>query len=132
MRDGFNLGRMAASLLVCLYVFLSTNDAYARLVQILHTNDLHSHFEQAEDRSIAGIVSPDKPKGGYAHVKALIEKMRAEAASQGVESIVVDAGDFSEGAPFFLADKGEVSWRVMNAMGYDAVTIGNHDCIRCH
>src|SRR6185312_10535503 len=41
--------------------------------------------------------------------------------------LVLDAGDFSEGTQYFLADHGAWSWRMMNAMGYDAVVLGNHD-----
>ncbi|HRK03141.1 MAG TPA: 5'-nucleotidase C-terminal domain-containing protein, partial [Oligoflexia bacterium] len=49
------------------------------------------------------------------------------SAKEGVDTLVLDAGDFSEGSQFYLADRGEQTWKVMDAMGYDAVTIGNHD-----
>ncbi len=91
--------------------------AEARLLQILHTNDLHSYMEQSDEPG----------RGGYAAVKTVIERSRRHAASQGIESVVLDAGDFSDGNSFFFADEGRQSWRVIDAMGYDAVTIGNHD-----
>ena len=91
--------------------------AEAKLLQILHTNDLHSYMEQSDTPG----------RGGYAAVKAVLEQTRRRAASQGVDSILLDAGDFSDGNTFFFADEGKQSWRVMDAMGYDAVAVGNHD-----
>jgi len=66
-------------------------------------------------------------RGGYAAVKATLEKAKQEASSQGVESLVLDAGDFSEGTPLFFADEGKQSWKIMDAMGFDAIAVGNHD-----
>jgi 2',3'-cyclic-nucleotide 2'-phosphodiesterase (5'-nucleotidase family) len=91
--------------------------ADARLLQILHTNDLHSYMEKSDEPG----------RGGYAAVKAVLERTKRNAASQGIDSVLLDAGDFSDGNSFFFADEGRQSWRVMDAMGYDAVTIGNHD-----
>lgn len=91
--------------------------AWGVTLQILHTNDLHSHFEHAEDRS----------RGHYAAVKAVMTQLRDYAKSQGIETLQVDAGDFAEGTPFFFAEEGALSWRAMDEMGYDAVTLGNHD-----
>ena len=96
---------------------LSSANAGARLLQIIHTNDLHSHLEHAEDHEV----------GGYAAVKAQIDILKAQSRAEGIDVLVLDAGDFTEGSPFFLADKGEQSWKMMNAMGYDAVALGNHD-----
>jgi 2',3'-cyclic-nucleotide 2'-phosphodiesterase (5'-nucleotidase family) len=91
--------------------------AWARLVQIIHTNDLHSYLEHGDEKDF----------GGYAAVKATIDQIKTNATKQGIESIVLDAGDFSEGSQFYLANRGEAVWRTLNSMGYDAVTLGNHD-----
>ena len=108
----------AALLLTCSsLIAVLPRSAHSRPIQIIHTNDLHSHLEHSSDHS----------RGGFAAVKAKIDEIKARAAAQGIESIVLDAGDFSEGNPFYLAAKGESIYRVMDAMGYDAVTIGNHD-----
>jgi 2',3'-cyclic-nucleotide 2'-phosphodiesterase (5'-nucleotidase family) len=101
-------------------LFLSagwTTTAEARLLQIIHTNDLHSYLEHGEDPS----------KGGYPAVKGMMDQLRQKAQEQGVETLVLDAGDFSEGSEFYLADKGVHSWKIMDEMGYDAIAIGNHD-----
>lgn len=91
--------------------------AHAQLLRIIHTNDLHAYFERSEHPAM----------GGYAAVKATIDRLRAESQAQGIETLVLDAGDFSEGSEFYLAGNGEMAWRAMDTMGYDAVTIGNHD-----
>lgn len=100
---------------ISLSVFSS--ETHARLIQIIHTNDLHSHFEHSEN--------PER--GGYAQIKAKIDELKAGAKSIGASSVTLDAGDLSEGTPFFLADQGEQSWRMIDTMGYDAVEVGNHD-----
>ena len=104
---------------VSLLVFFSfySEESQARLIQIIHTNDLHSHFDHSENTE----------RGGYAQIKAKIDELKAAAKSIGASSIVLDAGDLSEGTPYFLADQGEQSWRMIDAMGYDAIAIGNHD-----
>ena len=96
---------------------LLASSAQARLLQIIHTNDLHSHFEHGDSTHT----------GGYAAVKAKIDELKARAAAEGIDVLVLDAGDFSEGNLFYLADAGRESWRIMDQMGYDAVAIGNHD-----
>ncbi len=95
-------------------------DADARPLQIIHTNDLHSHLEHASDPNV----------GGYAAVKATIDRLKADDAARGIESLVLDAGDFTEGSKFYLAGKGEMVWRAMDAMNYDAVAMGNHDWLQ--
>src|SRR5262245_42283193 len=115
--------------LVSLAVLTLPSISFAQRLQILHTNDLHAHFDEAEDLSLAqgNENKPSRPTGGYAQVKALIDKLKREAAAEGTESLVLDAGDFSEGTQYFLIDKGEETWRLMDTMGYDAVALGNHD-----
>jgi 5'-nucleotidase / UDP-sugar diphosphatase len=88
-----------------------------RLLRIIHTNDLHSHLDHA--------TNPDL--GGYARVKGKIDQLRAESMRQGIETVVLDGGDFMEGSQYYLAGQGTEVLRAMDSMGYDAVTIGNHD-----
>jgi 2',3'-cyclic-nucleotide 2'-phosphodiesterase (5'-nucleotidase family) len=95
----------------------SSLSAHARPLQIIHTNDLHSHLDHASDTT----------RGGYAAVKAVIDQLKGEAHRAGIETLVLDAGDFTEDSQYYLANQGLESWHAMDAMGYDAVTIGNHD-----
>ena len=90
----------------------------AKLVQILHTNDTHSYLDNSTHSST---------RGGAARLKAMIDEFRSEAESEGVKTLVMDAGDFLEGNVYFMADSGRKSFNVHNEMGYDIGTLGNHD-----
>lgn len=99
-----------------LLTLVSSNLVFAKRIQIIHTNDLHSYLNG---------FSPDR--GGYFRVKTLIDELKADAKTKGVESIVLDAGDFGEGAHYFLADEGIHSFEALKFLGIDAAVIGNHD-----
>lgn len=88
----------------------------ARLLQIIHTNDLHSYFEGYKDG-----------RGGYARLKNKIDELRQEAASKGIEVLQLDGGDFGEGTAFFLTDRGANSIKALGVLGVDAAVLGNHD-----
>ncbi|MEH0157441.1 metallophosphatase [Limibacter armeniacum] len=85
---------------------------------ILHTNDTHSHIEPfpETDRKYPGM-------GGVVRRKALIEKIREEEKNV----LLLDSGDIFQGTPYFNFFKGEIEFKAMSAMKYDAATIGNHD-----
>lgn len=73
---------------------------------VLHTNDVHGAIDK------------------YAKVAAL----RDECYTKGATMVVlVDAGDFSQGSPYVSLSKGATAVEMMNAVGYDAVTLGNHE-----
>ena len=85
---------------------------------ILHTNDVHSHIEAfpANDPKYAGL-------GGVARRAALVKKIRYENPN----TLLLDAGDIFQGTPYFNLWGGELEFKIMSEMGYDASTIGNHD-----
>jgi 2',3'-cyclic-nucleotide 2'-phosphodiesterase (5'-nucleotidase family) len=101
-----------------LALLLPMRAALAVDIQILHTNDLHGFFEHS-------ISNPEV--GGYARIKAMMNDLRSEGQSRGIETLAVDAGDFMEGNLYYMANKGRDSFQIMNLMGYDAVAMGNHD-----
>jgi 5'-nucleotidase/UDP-sugar diphosphatase len=111
------LALLLSLILFSLILLLPTTEASAKLLQIVHTNDLHSHLDHAENPSL----------GGYAAVKATMDAIKMRAEAQGIETLTLDSGDFTEGSEYYLADHGSQAWRAMSAMGYDAVTLGNHD-----
>jgi 5'-nucleotidase len=84
---------------------------------ILHTNDTHSQIDPlpANDRN-AG-------KGGVARRATLVKKIRAENPN----TLLIDAGDVCQGTPYFNFFRGEVEYRAMSMIGYDAGTLGNHE-----
>ncbi len=79
---------------------------------ILHTNDTHSQVEPK-----------DNGQCGYARRMGLI----AEERKADKNLLLVDAGDFSQGTPYFNFYRGRVEIEAMNRMRYDAVTFGNHE-----
>lgn len=87
-------------------------------ITILHTNDTHSQIEPLPDRD------PLFPgKGGVARRATLIKQVREENPNL----LVIDAGDVFQGTPYFNFYKGEVEYRAMSEIGYDAGTLGNHE-----
>ncbi len=89
-----------------------------KTISILHTNDVHSHIE----------VFPSKHSkypnlGGVARRASLIESIRAENP----HTLLFDAGDIFQGTPYFNYFGGEIEFKMMSKLGYDASTIGNHD-----
>lgn len=93
---------------------------------ILHTNDFHSRFEPiskfdstcSEEDNTAG-----KCFGGSARLVTAI----AEARSKGGNSVLLDGGDQFQGTLFYTYYKGKVAAEMMNKLGYDAMTVGNHE-----
>lgn len=85
---------------------------------ILHTNDTHSQVEPTEK---SGLKTADM--GGYARRMGVIEKIRTEEKNV----LLLDAGDFSQGTPYFNFFNGRIEIDALNRMKYDAGTIGNHE-----
>ncbi len=85
---------------------------------ILHTNDTHSRIEPLPDtdRNFPG-------KGGVVRRATYIDQVRKENKNV----LLFDAGDFLQGTPYFNLFKGNIEVEVMNQMGYDAATLGNHE-----
>lgn len=84
----------------------------SRTITILHTNDTHSQVEPKSDGT-----------GGYARRMGYIALQRESDP----DLILLDAGDFSQGSPYFNFRHGRVEVDALNRMGYDAVTLGNHE-----
>jgi 5'-nucleotidase len=85
---------------------------------ILHTNDVHSRIDPFPAND------PKYPNmGGVARRAALIKKIR----SQEDNVLLLDAGDIFQGTPYFNLYGGELEFKFMSEMGYEASTLGNHD-----
>lgn len=85
---------------------------------VLYTNDTHSRIDPFPTND------PKYPdQGGFARRAAAIKKIRSEEANV----LLLDAGDIFQGTPYFNLYEGELEYKLMTAMGYDCVTIGNHD-----
>ena len=89
-----------------------------RKITILHTNDVHSHIDPfgPEDGRNAN-------KGGVARRASLVESIRKENPN----TLLLDAGDIFQGTPYLNYYGGELEFKLMSMLKYDAATIGNHD-----
>ncbi len=94
----------------------SMSDAQ-RLV-ILHTNDTHSQIEPLRTGRNEGL-------GGVDRRLQFIDSVRHEYGKKKV--LLLDAGDYNQGTPYFTMGKGDLEQELMNALGYDAITLGNHE-----
>lgn len=111
----------AASLLTLLPTapLWAAEDDSVKKITILHTNDTHSRIEPFEVSS----TSPYSGKGGYARRAKLIQQIRQEEKN----TLLLDAGDVFQGTPYFNMFKGELEFKLMSKMGYEAMTLGNHE-----
>ena len=109
----------ACTALLSLGLSLSSFESKAKKhLTILHTNDVHSYIDP---------FPANHPKnanmGGVARRAALIETIRQENPNV----LLLDAGDIFQGTPYFNYYGGELEFKLMSMMKYDASTIGNHD-----
>ena len=95
---------------------LDRNAAYK--LTVLHTNDQHSRIEPFDSS-----YSRNPNQGGFARRATLIQQIR----SQEKNVLLLDAGDIFQGTPYFNFYGGELEFKLMSMMGYDAATMGNHD-----
>ena len=114
------LGRKLFSCLLILTMVLSmfgtgfadTPDTGAKKIVILHTNDIHGRIE-SDNQAVMGL----------AKFSAWV-KQQKEANPN---TLVLDAGDIFHGLPIVTINKGESMAKIMDLIGYDAMTAGNHD-----
>lgn len=85
---------------------------------ILHTNDMHSRIDPFPKGSAQWA-----DQGGMARRAALVAKIRQEQPNV----LLLDAGDIWQGTPYFNFFGGELEYKLMSQMHYDAATLGNHD-----
>ena len=85
---------------------------------ILHTNDVHSRVDPFPEDG-----SRNAGKGGAARRARMIADIRLQEENV----LLFDSGDIFQGTPYFNLFGGEIEFKLMSAMNYDAATIGNHD-----
>lgn len=96
-------------------------------VTILHTNDMHSHFLASPNADYSpGSTGDDATIGGVARIAAKVREVRDARGLEGTPVLLLDGGDFTMGTLFHLL-RGEAEMGIMNFLGYDAVTLGNHE-----
>ena len=94
--------------------------AQGKQLVVLHTNDTHSTImplnPNLQDKELAG-------RGGLIRRIEFLQQQRKENP----DLLYFDSGDFSQGSPYYTLFKGDVEVGLMNMMGIDAATIGNHE-----
>lgn len=98
--------------------FNSCKGLGSRQITILHTNDVHSHIDPFPTSH-----SQYANLGGVARRASLVEQIRIENPN----TLLLDAGDIFQGTPYFNFYGGELEFKLMSKLKYDAATIGNHD-----
>jgi 2',3'-cyclic-nucleotide 2'-phosphodiesterase (5'-nucleotidase family) len=91
---------------------------------ILHTNDMHGQVNPYNPDSMISEDDPEKQVGGFAHLSAAVNEIRKENPES---TLLLDGGDIVTGAPVSDMFKTEPMIMAMNQIGYDAMTIGNHE-----
>lgn len=121
---GQNL-KNAGALAAC---FMATTAAADTTLHIVHINDLHSRIEpisRFDGTCNADDNAEGKCFGGVARVATAINRLRAELNGENV--IVLDAGDQYQGSLMYTTYQGDVAIEMMNAIGFDAMAVGNHE-----
>jgi 5'-nucleotidase/UDP-sugar diphosphatase len=98
-------------LILSSFSFVFAEDAETVKITVIHTNDTHSRLK-GTDAEI-----------GFAKIATLIK----EAKEANPNTLVLDAGDTLHGMPIVNISKGENAIKVLEAAGYDYMTLGNHD-----
>lgn len=117
LKTGAGLGLIAGLGFLPYRLFANSEDDQI-ILTILSTNDMHSRIDPfpADDKRYANM-------GGMARRAAVINSIRQE----GNQVLVLDAGDIFQGTPYYNVYKGELELKLMNMIGYDASTLGNHE-----
>lgn len=117
-RDFLKTTAVGAAGISLLGVPFSAEAAQVINLTILHTNDQHSRIDPLPDdgRKYGGM-------GGMARRASLIEQIRKQEPNV----LLLDCGDIWQGTPYFNFFGGELEYKLMSQMKYDAATLGNHD-----
>jgi len=102
------------------FALATATAAQEKQLVILHSNDTHSTIVPVNpnlaNKDLAG-------RGGFIRRLELLRQQR----QQHPDLLYFDSGDFSQGSPYYTLFKGDVELGLMNQMGIDAATIGNHE-----
>jgi 5'-nucleotidase len=124
MTKSFQFGLLTASVLA-----LSSSAAFADYqLNILHINDFHSRIESINKFDSTCSAEEESKKecfGGAARLKTAIDQRRAALAGQNV--LTLNAGDNFQGSLFYSTYKGTAELEMVNAIKFDAMTLGNHE-----
>ena len=109
---------MKRMLLIAALAIFSAGPVPAQDLVILHTNDTHSQIEPVR-------VGYNKGKGGVERRLQYIDQVREQYGKKRV--LLLDAGDFNQGTPYYTVAHGNLEVELVNLLGYDVMALGNHE-----
>lgn len=112
----------AAAVLLCTSSFAAADYS----LTVLHTNDFHARFEPISKYD-SGCKEEDNLEGKCFGGSARLVNAVKDARARSNNSILVDGGDQFQGTLFYTYYKGKVAAEMMNKLGYDGMTVGNHE-----
>ncbi len=113
--------------LITLSLSSHPSSASEKVLTIIHSNDMHSHFLGAPSNLdyTPDVTGDDHTLGGWARIATAIKTVKSNRRNP---VLVLDAGDFLMGSLFHLLSREQAfELRLMKMMGYDLVTLGNHE-----
>ena len=110
----------------CTLAMMGSMAAADYSLTILHTNDFHARFEPIS-RFDSGCSAEDNAEGKCFGGTARLVTAIADARARTNNSILVDGGDQFQGTLFYTYYKGAAAAEFMNQLGYDGMTVGNHE-----
>ena len=120
--------RLPIAQMILLIVLLSSPAISSdRTLTIIHTNDMHSHLLGAPPNIeyTPEITADDHTIGGWARIATVIRDIKGTRQNP---VLVLDAGDFLMGSLFHMLSREQAfELRLLHMMGYDMVTLGNHE-----
>lgn len=100
-------------------------------ITLAHINDTHSYFEpqslQLQLNIDGKTISPYVSNGGFSRIATRAKQLKATALQHNRDFIFVHAGDCFQGTLYFSLFKGKANSDMLNALGIDVMTIGNHE-----
>ena len=117
--------KTSTALLAGLLFFMLSASSNAAEFVIFHTSDVHGSINAHDDPASKADVKP--LLGGYAILKSLIDKTREKAEYKGARFMYFDSGDFFQGTPVVDRTKGGVMIDMLNNLGANGTTLGNHE-----
>jgi len=92
-------------------------------LNIIHMNDIHSHLDEEPINLTINDALIRVDAGGYPRVASVIKNLKQDR----VNNLLLNAGDALQGTLYYTLFKGEVDAKMMNAVGWDAFVLGNHE-----
>jgi 5'-nucleotidase / UDP-sugar diphosphatase len=117
--------KLISGLALLLIILVQTRPASASTdalqLTILHINDPHAHYIPYSKKG------SDKLIGGFAKAQTIVTEQKNRSGKDGGYALLLMAGDLLTGTPFSAVFKGKLGVALMNEMGFDAMTVGNHE-----